>query len=66
MIANLPEPFCTGIQMRNLRRNEKKSGGLAVTNCLYIHLPETDKEDANLVVRIGYRDRFIIFKYSRA
>ena len=64
MIANFPEPFRTGMKIRNLWRKEKKSGGLAVTNCLYIHLPETDKEDATLVVRTGCRDRFVIFNYS--
>jgi hypothetical protein len=29
-----------------------------------IYLPETDKEDAILVVRIGYRDGFNSFNYS--
>lgn len=60
-IENLPEPFCTGMKMSNLWRKEKESGGLAVTNCLSIYLPETDKEDAIFVVRIGYRHGFNIF-----
>ena len=64
MIANLPEPFRTGMKMCNLWRKEKMSGGLAVTNCLSMYLPEIDKEDATLVARIGYRDGFNIFNYS--
>ena len=63
IIVNLPEPLRTGMKMSNLWRKEKKGGGLAVTNCLSIYLPETDKEDATLVVRIGYRDGFNTFNY---
>jgi hypothetical protein len=64
MIANLPGPFRTRMKMSNLWRKKKKSRGLAVTDCLSIYLPETDKEDAILVVRIGYRDGFNSFNYS--
>jgi len=42
----------------NLWRNENKGGGLAVTNCLSLHLPETFSEDAFLVVRVGGVDGF--------
>jgi hypothetical protein len=51
MIANLPDLFGTGMKMSNLWRKEKKCEGLAVTNCLSIYLPETDTENATIVVR---------------
>jgi len=53
MIENVPEPFRTGMKTSNLWRKEKERGGLAVTNCLSIYLPETLNEDALLVIRIG-------------
>ena len=59
-IENLPEPFRTGIKKTNLWRKENESGGLAVTNCMSLYLPETDGEDALFVARIGSDDGFDI------
>jgi len=56
MIENLPEPFRTGMKMSNLWRKEKERGGLAVTNCLSMYLPETVGEDALFILKIGYND----------
>jgi len=60
MIENLPEPFRTGMKTSNLWRKEKERGGLAVTNCLSMYLPETENEDALFILRIGYQDGFNI------
>ncbi|KAK2796022.1 hypothetical protein FQN50_009642 [Emmonsiellopsis sp. PD_5] len=60
MVKNLPEPFHTGMKMSSLWKEEKKRGGLAITNCLSIQLPKTLNEDALCVVRIGYDDGFRI------
>jgi hypothetical protein len=59
-IENLPEPFRTGIKTSNLWRKENESGGLAVTNCMSLYLPETDGEDGLFVARIGCDDGFDI------
>ena len=56
MIENLSEPFRTGMKTSNLWRKEKERGGLAVTNCLSVYMPEKTYEDALFVVRIGYDD----------
>ena len=56
MIENLPEPFRTGMKMSNLWRKENESGGLAVSNCLSMYLPETVNDDALFVVKLGYLD----------
>jgi len=32
-----------------------------VINCLFIYMPEKPKEDALLLVRIGYKDKWNIF-----
>lgn len=61
MIESLPEPFRTGIKRSNLWQSEDDSGGLAVSNCLSIYLPETNDEDAIFVARLGYDDGFTIF-----
>jgi hypothetical protein len=60
MVESLPEPFRTGMKMSNLWRKENESGGLAVTNCLSLYLPETFSEDALFVVRVGCLDGFNI------
>ncbi|OJD23307.1 hypothetical protein ACJ73_05343 [Blastomyces percursus] len=60
MVEHFPEPFCTGMKMSSLWKEEKKRGGLAITNCLSIQLPKTLNEDAFCVVRIGYDDGFRI------
>jgi len=61
MIESLPEPFRTGMKTSNLWRKEKETGGLAVTNCLSMYMPEKPKEDALLLVRIGHKDGWNIF-----
>lgn len=61
MIDTLPEPFRNGIKRSNLWRKEDESGGLAVSNCLSIYLPETNGEDAIFVARMSYDDGFTIF-----
>lgn len=43
MIENLPEPFRTGMKTSNLWAKEKKRGGLEITNCLSMYLPESMK-----------------------
>jgi hypothetical protein len=60
MVDRLPEPFRTGMQTSKLWRDEQKRGGLEVTNCLSLYLPERVNEDSLLVVRMGYRDGFNI------
>lgn len=54
MIENLPEPIRGGLKTSNTWRREKENGGLAVTNCLSIHMSEKSEEDALFVIRIGY------------
>ena len=61
MVENLPEPFRTGMKMSNLWREEKESGGLAITNGLGIYLPETPNQDSLFVLRLGYYQGFNIF-----
>lgn len=61
IIENLPKPFRTGIRTSNLWRKEKKRGGLAVTNCLSIYMPEKKNKDALFILRIGHEDRWNIF-----
>ena len=56
MTDNLPELFRTGMQTSNLWKMEQERGGLAITNCLSIYLPETANEDALLLMRIGYNN----------
>lgn len=58
MIDRLPEPFRTGMERSKLWRDEQETGGLSVTNCLSLHLPEKVNEDTFLVIRMGYRDGF--------
>ncbi|ESZ99101.1 hypothetical protein SBOR_0511 [Sclerotinia borealis F-4128] len=53
MITNIPEPLHSGIKVSNLWKKENESGGLEVTNCLSIYLPETLQADAFLVIRLG-------------
>lgn len=60
MIKNLPEPFRTGIETSKLWHEEKERGGLAITNGLTMHLPETPNEDALFVLRLGYHQGFKI------
>lgn len=59
-IAELPEPFRSGMARSNLWKKEEGTGGLAVTNCLSMYLPETAHEDAFFVARIGYEEGFVI------
>ena len=61
MIENLPEPFRTGMKMSNLWRQETESGGLAVSNCLTLYLPETNNEDSIFMVKLGYDYGFNLF-----
>ncbi|PGH16002.1 hypothetical protein AJ80_05345 [Polytolypa hystricis UAMH7299] len=60
MSENLPEPFCTGMKESRLWRDEQANGGLAVTNCLSLHLPVTVNEDAFFLVRLSYYHGFKI------
>lgn len=60
MIENLPEPFRTGFETSKLWYEEKQRGGLAITNGLTMHLPETPNEDALFVLRLGYHQGFEI------
>ena len=60
MIENLPKLFYTRIKTSNLQKKEKERGGLAVTNCLSMYMPE-DNEDALFVLRIGHQDGWNIF-----
>lgn len=59
-IVELPEPFRSGMARSSLWKKEEERGGLAVTNCLSMYLPETAYEDAFFVARIGYEDGFVI------
>ncbi|PGG95594.1 hypothetical protein AJ80_09933 [Polytolypa hystricis UAMH7299] len=58
MIEKLPEPFQIGIKSSMLWREELERGGLSVTNCLSLYLPEKINEDTLLVIRMGYYDGF--------
>lgn len=60
MIHKLPEPFKTGIQNSRQWKDEQKIGGLSVTNCLSLYIPEKQNTDTFLVVRMGYLDGFQI------
>ncbi|EDN03889.1 predicted protein [Histoplasma mississippiense (nom. inval.)] len=61
-IEKLPEPFCTGLKRSNLWKKEKETGGLEVTNCLAMYLPER-KADAFFVITISYDDGFNISNF---
>lgn len=58
MIDRLPEPFRTGMEKSRQWKDEQERGGLSVTNCLSLHLPEKVNEDSFLVIRMGYWDGF--------
>ena len=58
----MPEPFYSGIAMSKLWKKEMNRGGLEVTNCLTLYLPENVYEDAFLSLRIGYDSGFDIAK----
>lgn len=58
MIGRLPEPFRTGMEKSRQWKDEQERGGLSVTNCLSLHLPEKVNEDTFLVIRMGYWDGF--------
>jgi len=60
MIERLPEPLQTGTKKSKLWLSEQERGGLAITNCLSMYLPETPNEDVLLVMRLGYHDGFSI------
>ncbi|KAF7590256.1 hypothetical protein BBP40_003094 [Aspergillus hancockii] len=60
MVEYLPEPFRSGMEKSSLWKKEGERGGLAVTNCLSMYLPETAHEDAFFVARIGYNYGFEI------
>lgn len=60
MVDNLPEPFRTGIETAKQWAEEKVTGGLSITNCLTLHLPNKVNEDAYLVIRMGYSAGFHI------
>lgn len=55
--GNAAEPLTTHC---NLSQPDIPSGGLLVTNCLSLYLPEKINEDAVLLIRIGYHDGFNI------
>ena len=61
IIKNLSKPFRTRIKISNLWRKEEESGGLVVTNCLSIYMPETLKEEALFILRVGHNNRWNIF-----
>ncbi|KAF9884364.1 hypothetical protein FE257_001820 [Aspergillus nanangensis] len=58
MVDKLPEQLRTGIETSKLWTEERERGGLSVTNCLSLYLPEKINEDALLVIRIGYSEGF--------
>jgi hypothetical protein len=60
MVENLPEPFRTGMKTCNLWRKENDSGGLAVSNCMMLYLPETNNEDSLFLARLSYDGGFNI------
>ncbi|KAM5487032.1 hypothetical protein MaudMau93_004751 [Microsporum audouinii] len=60
MIDKVPEPFRSGMESSKLWKEEQESGGLLVTNCLSLYLPEKINEDAVLLIRIGYYEGFNI------
>lgn len=60
MSKKLPELFRSGMETSNLWRDEEARGGLKVTNCLSLYLPEAGNEDAFFVARVGYQYGFII------
>lgn len=65
MVDKLPEPFRSGMKASHLWGEEEKSGGLSVTNCLSMYLPETAYEDAFFVARMGYNYGFEISNLFR-
>jgi hypothetical protein len=58
MIDKLPEQIRIGVKNSRLWRAEQRRGGLSVTNCLSLYLPEKHDQDTFLVVRMGYDDGF--------
>jgi hypothetical protein len=58
MIEYLPEPIRTYMKNSNMWKSEQQKGGLSVTNCLSLYLPEEHNEDTLLVIRMGYHDGF--------
>jgi hypothetical protein len=58
MIDKLPEELRVGVKNSSLWREEQRRGGLSVTNCLSLYLPEKHNQDTFLVVRMGYDDGF--------
>jgi len=58
MIEKLPEPFRRFPKNSKMWKNEQQEGGLSVTNCLSLYLPEEHNEDTLLVIRMGYHDGF--------
>jgi hypothetical protein len=57
----LPELLRTGMKTSNLWKEEEEIGGLAITNCLSLYMPERRNEDALLLVRVGYKDGWNLF-----
>ncbi|EGD98136.1 hypothetical protein TESG_05522 [Trichophyton tonsurans CBS 112818] len=55
-IEKLPEKIRVGVKNSKLWREEHQKGGLSVTNCLSLYLPEIHKNDAFLIIRMGADD----------
>jgi hypothetical protein len=58
MIDKIPEPYCTGMKMSKLWKEEQGRGGLSVTNCLSLYLPENVNGDSLLTIRMSYYHGF--------
>ncbi|EMD66429.1 hypothetical protein COCSADRAFT_169362 [Bipolaris sorokiniana ND90Pr] len=60
-IEQLPDLFLIGMRTSSLWKKEMEAGGLAVTNCLSLHLPKTSNEDVFCVIRLSYNEGWNIF-----
>jgi hypothetical protein len=61
-IEQLPPLFLDGIKRCNLWKKEIEAGGLAVTNCLSLHLPQTSNKDVFCVIRLSYIEGWNFFR----
>jgi len=63
-INNLPQPFCSGVQLSNLWQQEMNTGGLAVTRTIGVFLPVTaegffdNKRDSFFLSRLSFYSGF--------
>jgi hypothetical protein len=61
-IEQLPDLFLNGMKTCRLWKKEIEAGGLAVTNCLSLHVPKTSNEDVFCVIRLSYNEGWNFFE----